>query len=119
MRSRSGCISAGAAALLVLADDLVPDLDEEADVGLELLLGHVLGHGADDEAGAGRAQAVDDLAQPPPLLLVADAAADADVIHRRHEHQVPAGNRDVRGEAGALGADGVLGDLDHHLLARP
>ena len=62
--------------------------------------------------GAGRAQPVDDLAQPAALLLVGDAAADADVVHRGHEHQVPAGDGDVRGEAGALGADGVLGDLD-------
>ena len=105
------------AALLVLADHLVPDLDQEADVALQLGLGHVLRHGADDEAGARRAEAVDGLPEAPPLLLVGDPPADAHVVDGGHEDQVPAGDADVRGEAGALGADGVLGDLDHHLLA--
>ena len=92
MRSRSGCIRPGPPRFSFFADDLVPDLDEEPDVGLELGLGHVLGDGADDEAGAGRAQPIDDLAQAAALLLVADPAADADVIDRRHEHEVPAGD---------------------------
>src|SRR5690349_22193047 len=38
-----------ALALLVLADGLVPDFDQEADVALELLLRDVLRDGADDE----------------------------------------------------------------------
>src|SRR5690606_19734984 len=59
---------------------------------------------------------LDDVAQPLALLVVADAAADADVIDGGHEDQVPAGDGDVAGEAGALGADGILGDLDHDLL---
>src|SRR5690606_5632399 len=101
---------------LVLADDLVPDLDEEADVALELLGGDTLGHGADNEAGPGGTHPLDDVAQPLALLVVADAAADADVIDGGHEDQVPAGDGDVAGEAGALGADGILGDLDHDLL---
>jgi len=37
-----GVNEAGASVLLVLADALVPHLDEEADVGLEFLLRHVL-----------------------------------------------------------------------------
>src|SRR5204863_629333 len=45
-----------------------------------------------------------------------DPARDADVIHRRHEDQVPAGQGDVPGRPGALGADGLLGDLDDDLL---
>ena len=87
-----GVHQARAAALLVLAHHLVPDLDQEPDVALQLLLGNVLRDGADDEAGAGRAQPVDDLAQPAALLLVADAAADAHVVDGGHEHQVPAGD---------------------------
>src|SRR5262249_3727247 len=108
---------ARAPALLVLPDHLVPDLDQEADVALQLGLGHVLRDGTDDEAGPGRAEPVDDLPQAAALLLVGDPAADAHVVHRGHEDQMAAGNADVRGEPSPLGADGVLGDLHHHLLA--
>ncbi len=108
---------ARAAALLVLPDHLVPDLDQEPDVALQLRLRNVLRHRPDDEAGPWRAEPVDDLPEPPPLLLVGDPAADAHVVDRGHEDQVPAGDADVRGEPGALAADGVLRDLDHDLLA--
>ena len=117
MRSRSGCSSPARWTFSVLLHGLVPHLDEEADVGLELLLRHVLGDGAHDEAGARGAQALDGVAQAAALLLVADAAADADVIDGRHEDEVPAGNGDVRGDARALGADGILRDLHQHFLA--
>ncbi len=42
---------------------------------------------------------------------------DADVIDRGQVHDVAAGQRDVAGAPGALGADGLLGDLDDDLLA--
>src|SRR5262249_22998550 len=101
----------------VLPDHLVPDLDQEADVALQLGLGHVLRDGTDDESGPGRAEPVDDLPQAAALLLVGDPAADAHVVHRGHEDQMAARHADVRGEPTPLGADGVLGDLHHHLLA--
>ena len=116
MRSRSGWSSAGRAHLVLGADDLVPHLDEEADVGLELLPLHAVGDGADDEAGALRAHAVHQLAQAAPLAVALDAARDADVVDGGHEDQVAAGDGDVAGDAGPLGADGVLGDLDDDLL---
>ncbi len=47
-----------------------------------------------------------------------DLARNADVIDRRHEHQKPAGHRDVRRQARALGAERLLDDLDQDLLAR-
>jgi hypothetical protein len=46
-----------------------------------------------------------------------DAAADADVLDRGHVDEVAAGDADVGGDAGALGADGLLGHLHHDLLA--
>src|ERR1019366_8456792 len=73
--------------------------------------------GAHDEAGARGAILVDQLAQAAPLLVALDAPRDADVIHRRHEHEVPAGQRDVAGDARALGADRILHDLDQALVA--
>ena len=65
----------------------------------------------------GRAHRLDDVAQPAPLLVGGDAPRDADVIDRRHEHQVTAGQRDVAGRPRALGADRLLGHLDDDLLA--
>src|SRR6267142_252691 len=102
---------------LALLAHLVPQPEEELDVRRQLLAGLVLGDGADDEAGARRAVAVDQLAQPPALLLVLDPAGDPDVIDGGHEDQVPAGQRDVAGDPGALGADGVLHRLDQDLVA--
>ena len=49
--------------------------------------------------------------------FVLDAARHADVVRRRHEDQMAAGQRDDRGDARALGADRLLGDLDEDLLA--
>ena len=40
-----------------------------------------------------------------------------DVIDSGHVHEVAPWHRDVGGDPGALRADGILGDLDHDLLA--
>src|SRR5262249_60695123 len=75
-----------------------------------------LGDGPDDEAAGRRPQALDDLAQPLALLLVLDAARHADVPGLGHVDDRPPGNRDERGDAGPLGAEGLLRDLDEDLL---
>jgi len=56
---------------------------------------------------------------PQTLALVGrgDLARDADAVDGRHENDVLAGQADVRGDAGALAADAVLGDLDQDVLA--
>ena len=76
--------------------------------------------GADDHA-AGEAvllaELADDAAQPAALFARFDLAGDADVVHRRHEHQEPAGERGVRRQPRALGAQRLLGHLDDDLLA--
>src|SRR5205807_9567592 len=41
----------------------------------------------------------------------------AHVVHGGHEDEVPAGERDVAGDPGALGTDGVLHHLDDDLVA--
>ncbi len=46
-----------------------------------------------------------------------DLARHADVIDGRHEDQEAAGHRDVRGQPGALGPEGLLDDLDEDFLA--
>ena len=42
---------------------------------------------------------------------------DADEVRERHEHEEAARQRDLGGDAGALGAHRVLDDLHHDLLA--
>ena len=94
-------------------------------VGLELLARHPFAHRAHDEAadlwmlGAdeGGLQLFEGRAQAVALAFVGDAAADADVLVRRHVDEVPTGHRDVAGDARPLGADRVLRDLHQHLLA--
>ncbi len=108
---------AGRPGALALLRDLAPEADEVADVLLQLLLRQPLGHRAHDETARRRLHAVDRLAQPRALLVAADALADADVLERRQVHDVAAGQRDVAGAPGALGADGLLGDLDDDVLA--
>jgi hypothetical protein len=66
---------------------------------------------------ARRAHLVDESAQAPALALARDPPRDADVAHRRHEHDVAPGQRDVRGDPRALARDRVLHDLDEDLLA--
>ena len=72
---------------------------------------------ADDEAQIVDAQALDDLAQAPPFLVRIDPTRDTHAACTRRQHQVATGNRDVRGDACALGADRLLGDLHHDFLA--
>ena len=77
------------------------------------------GGGADDHA-AGEAvllaELADDAAQAGALVAGLDLAGDADVIDRRHEDQEAARHRDVGREAGALGAERLLDDLDEDFL---
>jgi hypothetical protein len=64
----------------------------------------------------GRAHRFDDVAQPAALAIRGDAPGDPDVVDRRHEHQVAPRQRDVARGPRALGADGLLRDLDDDLL---
>ena len=58
----------------------------------------------------------DDAAQPGPLVARLDLAGHADVVDGRHEDEEAARDRRVAGDAGALGAERLLDDLDDHLL---
>ena len=102
---------------VVLPGYLFPQLHEVADVVLELLLRQPFGHGSYDETALRRLDRVDHLAEPRALTRRADALRHADVIDRRQIDDVPAGQRDVARDAGALGADRLFRDLDHDLVA--
>ena len=98
--------------------DLLPEPDEELDVGAELRLAPPLAHGADDEpAAARRPQAPDELPQAVALRRVVDPPGDAEVVHLGHVHEVAARQADEGRDPGALGAERLLGHLDQDLLA--
>jgi len=98
--------------------DLCPEVEQEAQVGAQLLFGCALGGGADDEPAGGLAALVDKNALETLALLVGgDFAADADVGDGGHKDQEAAGKGNVRCDARALLGDGLLGDLDENLLA--
>src|SRR4029453_12869977 len=102
---------------LVLADlDVVPDLGQVADVGLQVRVAGALAGGADDEAEVARPDALHDLPQPPPLAVGVDAPGDAHALRPGRQHQVAPRDRDVRGDARALGTDRLLRDLHQDLL---
>ena len=98
---------------------LVPGAGEVAQVALEVLPAVARPHRARDEAAAAAllAQLLQDGLEAPPLLVVHDLAGDAHVLDGGHEHEVAAGQGDVRGDARPLLAQGLLDHLHQHLLA--
>ena len=58
-----------------------------------------------------------DLLEPLPGRLVVDLAGHGDPVEPRGQHQVPAGDADVRAQRRALGPHALLDDLDDDLLA--
>ena len=83
----------------------------------KVLLGGALGSGPDDHARAVRHKVLEDVAQPP-TLHIGELAGDARRVTVGHVHQMPAGQRDMAGEARALVPDRILGDLHQHGLTR-
>ena len=94
----------------------LPQSQQELEVGLKVALGRPLRNGAHDDPHLGRHVLRDDRVQTLPLA-VGHLLGDADELRERHQHQEAARQRDLGGDAGALGAHRVLGDLHHHLLA--
>jgi hypothetical protein len=98
--------------------DLRPEVEQKAEVGAEIFFRSALGGGAHDESAGGFAALTDENPlEALALLIGGDFAADADVRDGGHEDQEAAGQGDVRGDAGALFGDGLLGDLNQNLLA--
>ena len=110
-------MSAGAAAPAAVLRDAGPQPGEEADVVVDLALGGALAGGAHDEAALRRD------ARPRRWRAGGRARSGPRCGARcrcaacRHEHEVAAGQRDVRRHARALGADRLLRDLHEQLLA--
>ena len=112
--------------LKALLADRGPGFAQVGDVGVQLFVGGVFGVRAQDEAARARAPflafALAQQLQHAGAQLITqlgrtDFLRDADVVVLRQEHQQAAGDADLRREARALGADGVLEDLHHQGLA--
>src|SRR5690606_4965413 len=74
--------------------------------------------GADDDAARALGHYLTgERAQSGALLALLDLAAHADVLRAGHVDEEATGQRDVRRDARALGADRLLGRLHHHALA--
>ena len=102
----------------ILRHDDFPQPKQIGQVAGKLAFGAVASGGADDEAQAlGRIQFVHDVAQAAAQDFVLDFPRHADASQGGHQHQVPAGNADVRGERGALAADAFLDDLHQQFVA--
>src|SRR6185436_7817836 len=76
-----------------------------------------LPRGTGDQADALRAQVVDDRLDALALRAVFDAPRHTDVLDAGHQHAEAAGQADLLGDAWALGADRLLGDLHQDFLA--
>src|SRR6185295_17983196 len=82
--------------------DLLPQPREVDEVALELLAPLALAGRAHDQAAALHRQLVENAEQALALGLVVDAAGDAEVAHRRQQHQVAPGQGDVGADARPL-----------------
>ena len=117
-RSRSWWINSGAEADSSRLRIRAPELRQKPHVALDVSLVAPLARGPDDEAFILPRQLLDDLLEPLSFLFVLDLAGDGHVARVGHEHQEPAGQGYMGGDAGALHSQRVLGNLDQDLLVR-
>ncbi len=97
------------------AADRRPELEQELQVALELLLGGALGRRADDEPTLWQLEPLADLLQALALVVL-EAARDADPVAVRRVDDEPARQRDLGREPRALRPHRILDRLDEHLL---
>src|SRR5207302_2221055 len=102
--------------VLRLRLDRAPEPLQEDEVALDVLLGRALGGGADDHAALLHVEALEDVLQTVPLVVV-EPARDAEAFSLRDENHEPAGQRDLRGEPRALRLHRILDGLDEDRLA--
>ena len=106
MRSGSSKRQAGAWRCLAAFLDSVPLFEEEGEVADEEAGALALPSGAHDDAHAvGQVERAEDFAQAVALLGIFDLLADAALVAVGHEDQEAAREREVGGDARALGAD--------------
>jgi hypothetical protein len=98
--------------------DPLPQPEQGQQIPVERRLGLFEGVGADDDAASRRqVESRGDHLELLPGVLVLDLPGDPPRVLEGGEHQVAPGEREGGGERRPLGADRVLGDLDHDRLA--
>src|SRR5579862_3799538 len=103
----------GRTALLGTGADGVPRTAQEFHVGANFIVGRTSGCGSHDKsAGESSFCFGHDPTQAGTIFRRADAARYADVIHRGHINQVAAGQCNMAGDACALFAKRLLGNLN-------
>ncbi|MNO70338.1 hypothetical protein D3C76_612170 [compost metagenome] len=110
------------AAGLDLAGDLLPQTTQVADVLEDFLGAGTLGGGAQNETPGildvfAFNAAADHLLEALTLGFILDLEGNAHMAAARHVHQVARRDRQLGGQARALGADRVLGHLHHQGLS--
>ena len=73
--------------------------------------------GSDNISFAGIANFVKQYSQSFLLVFFLDASGNADVVDGWHIDQIAPWKADVIGDAGTLGSQRILGNLDQNLLA--
>src|SRR5882724_8699241 len=108
----------GSFALLAAFLDFVPGGAEKFDIGANLIVGGAACGGTHDEAaGIGASGFANETTKPRAIFRGDDFARDAGVMDGGHIDQEAARQRDVAGDARALFAERLLGDLDDDILA--
>src|SRR5262249_51790311 len=96
----------------------LPEPRQVREIALQLPFVLVETGRANDKADASRRlQFAQDLAQPPPLLLIGHFSRDPDPVKAGHQNQVSPGDADVGAQGGALGSDSFFDNLNEHFLA--
>ena len=96
--------------------DRLPLPQQALEIVDQHLLADVLGLGADQQTGPGGLDQHPEGPQPVALVLPVDAPGDVHPLAMGLEHQEATRKGEVAGEAGPLGARGLLHHLDEDLL---
>jgi len=107
---------AGWSSMLYFGNGVVPGFEQRAQLSVELGCFFVFGRCAHDDAKVLGLHALDESAQAHLFGVVLDFLGYRDAVIKRGEHQETSGEGDFSGQAGTLGGDGLLGNLDQQLL---
>src|SRR5208283_3996527 len=105
--------------VVVFVLDLVPRSAQELDVRANFIVrGFACRRAHDEAAGIASPRLANQPAKPRAVFRAGNLAGHANVVNRRHVHQEASRQCHVAGNACALLAQGLLGNLDHDVLAR-